>query len=101
MAPAVTRNVVFRSIETKWRGPLPCSWSEFSVGIMIGLPFAIAFNALVGALVGFMSIATLVLWRRIDHDRTDYVVTARLRFVTVRTYNGNEPDDEYLPLERQ
>jgi hypothetical protein len=96
------RNVVFRSIEDKWRGPLPCSWSELSTGVVAGLVAAALSNAVVGGIAGLAVIALLVTWRRLDHDRSDYVSAfLRRRFARVRTYNANEPDVGFVPFERR
>ena len=33
----MTTNPVFRSIESRWRGPLPCAWSELCAGVVVAL----------------------------------------------------------------
>src|SRR5262249_31815501 len=101
MASAMsTRNAVFRSIEDKWRGPLPCSWSELSAGVLLGLVVAVASNAVVGGLSGLVLVVLLVVWRRLDHDRSDYAqVFLRRRFIFERAYNANEPDTSFVPFD--
>jgi hypothetical protein len=94
------RNVVFRSIEDKWRGPLPCSWSELSAGVVLGLAIALFWNAVIAAIAGLALIVVLVSWRRLDHDRSDYVrAFLRRKFRRAGAYNANEPDGNFVPFD--
>ena len=94
------RNVVFRSIEDKWRGPLPCSSSELSAGIVLGLVVAVTSNAVIGGISGLALIAALVTWRRLDHDRSDYVrAFFRRRLSRVGAYNACESDAAFVSFD--
>jgi hypothetical protein len=92
VAPEV-KNVVFHSIEDKWRGPLPASTSEIVAGLFLGLVGAVLSNPLFGGLVGVSIIASLVVLRRLDHDRSDYVYAfLRRQMKKQGAYNGADPD---------
>jgi hypothetical protein len=100
MAPEIgTKNVVFRSIEDKWRGPLPCSWAELTLGVCLGVPLAVWTNALIAGVSGLGLVALLVMWRRLDHDRSDYLRAFLRRRIAPRgDYNSNIDDRGFSPL---
>lgn len=99
MAGAVTHNPVFRGLEHRWRGPLPCTSVELSIGLVAGGLLTLAVHAVVGVVAGLGVVAALVMWRRVDHDRSDYIRAALRRFVRVRAYNANEHDLDFVPFE--
>jgi hypothetical protein len=99
MASAIT-NVVFRSIEDKWRGPFPCTGPEIMSGFVAGLLITLPTTLLVGGIASFFMVAGLVVWRRLDQDRSDYVTTfVRRHFTRVRAYNGHAPDRAFEAFE--
>jgi hypothetical protein len=100
MAPEIgTKNVVFRSIEDKWRGPLPCSSAELSFGVLLAMPMALWTNALIAGVSGLGLVALLVMWRRLDHDRSDYLQAfLRRRLAPKGQYNANIDDGGHTPL---
>lgn len=92
----MTTNPVFRSIETRWRGPLPCAWSELCAGAAVGIGVALFSSAIIGGLTGLAVTTALRGARAADHDRSDYLLAAFRRLVRVRAYNASAPDHAFV-----
>jgi hypothetical protein len=87
------KNLVFRSIDDRWRGPLPCSGSEASAGLVVGLLLPAPVQVVAGAIAGIALIAAVVAGGRLDHDGSYYLFAFVRRLARKRgDYNANEPD---------
>jgi hypothetical protein len=92
----MTTNPVFRSIESRWRGPLPCAWSELCAGVVVALVVSVLWAAMFGLLAGLTVTTLLRGARAMDHDRSDYLLAVLRRLVRVRAYNASEPDRAFI-----
>ena len=87
------KNPIFRSLEDKWRGPLPCTARELVIALVTGALTTVLSHVFFGVIITLVILATLVAWRKRDHDRSDYVECfGRRRLSRIRVYNSNEPE---------
>ena len=87
-------NEVFGSIEGKVN-LMPVSEVELAIGVLVGFAVGGLVHPLIGVGVCSAVVGVMMMWRRRDHGRQDYL-RAWLR--RRPSYNGNEPDPAYRPL---
>ena len=87
-------NEVFGSIEGKVN-LMPVSEVELVIGVLVGFVVGTLVHPLIGVGACGAAVGAMMMWRRRDHGRQDYL-RAWLR--RPPSYNGNEPDSAYRPM---
>lgn len=87
-------NEVFGSIEGKVN-LMPVSEVELAIGVLVGFVVGTLVHPLIGVGACGAAVGAMMMWRRRDHGRQDYL-RAWLR--RPPSYNGNEPDSAYRPM---